>query len=398
MLIKESEIMSSPLDDIQYIEQPISEATIPVTENSRLGKYIVSVEDITKFCEDTNSDPGYVISQICESNGIETDTLAFSVKEESVILGESAANISVALMNEGADVLAAPTSHNWLWMAIGEGIQEKFGIPLDEVSVAWVQKKLGYEPDKISSYDFERRADKNDVDFWVGTGYKGRKRNYDSDNIKSHNYDDDEKNEYITGNGRKNNSEFIIKHGLGFLPINNTYQVEKGKYAAVKLDGRRVSDHNSGYIDNGYIDNMAQINSNGVMRIRMIGRSVRGFHKGHVGRETNKIERMAHRADNRMDKSIQNSENRIKDMENFEKKMQDEIDDLHRSNNKNLIAKGLAKLHDWAKRLNEKYKETKVSGPKTAIKKALSWITGAIASLTRRLHNLTTKKENAIND
>ena len=85
-------------------------------------------------------------------------------------------------------------------------------------------------------------------------------------------------------------------------------------------------------------------------------------------------------------------------MENFEKKMQDEIDDLHRSNNKNLIAKGLAKLHDWAKRLNEKYKETKVSGPKTAIKKALSWITGAIASLTRRLHNLTTKKENAIND
>ena len=88
----------------------------------------------------------------------------------------------------------------------------------------------------------------------------------------------------------------------------------------------------------------------------------------------------------------------VEDMENFEKKMQDEIDDLHRSNNKNLIAKGLAKLHDWAKRLNEKYKETKVSGPKTAIKKALSWITGAIASLTRRLHNLTTKKENAIND
>ena len=159
-----------------------------------MGKYVVSVEDITQFCEDTNSDPGYVISQICESNGIETDTLAFSVKEESVILGESAANISVALMNEGADVLAAPTSHNWLWMAIGEGIQEKFGIPLDEVSVAsWVQKKLGYEPDEIPSYDFERRADKNDVDFWVGTGYKGRKRNYDSDNIKSHNYDDDEK-------------------------------------------------------------------------------------------------------------------------------------------------------------------------------------------------------------
>ena len=312
MLIKESEIMSSPLDDIQYIEQPITEAVIPVTENSRLGKYVVSVEDITQFCEDTNSDPAYVISQICESNGIETDTLAFSVKEESVILGESAANISVALMNEGADVLAAPTSHNWLWMAIGEGIQEKFGIPLDEVTYKWMRNKIGMDQafdDKIDS----KRATSKDLSISVAA----------------------------------KNGIHKLTHGGDSTEL-DTF-----------LNGT----------DDG---------------IELRGFLLRNGHKGHVGRETNKIER--------------NSENRIKDMENFEKKMQDEIDDLYRSNNKNLIAKGLAKLHDWAKRLNEKYKETKVSGPKTAIKKALSWITGAMASLTRRLHNLTTKKENAIND
>ena len=326
MLIKESEIMSSPLDDIQYIEQPISEATIPVTENSRLGKYVVSVEDITQFCEDTNSDPGYVISQICESNGIETDTLAFSVKEESVILGESAANISVALMNEGADVLAAPTSHNWLWMAIGEGIQEKFGIPLDEVTYKWMRNKIGMDQafdDKIDS----KSATSKDLSISVAA-----------------------------------------KNGI--------HKLTRGG------DSTELDTFLNGTDDD---------------------RELRGFllrneHKGHVGRETNKIERMAHRANNQADKLMQNSEDSTKDMENFEKKMQDEIDALHRSNNKNLIAKGLAKLHDWAKRLNEKYKETKVSGPKTAIKKALSWITGVIASLTRRLHNLTTKKENAIND
>ena len=57
-------------------------------------------------------------------------------------------------------------------------------------------------------------------------------------------------------------------------------------------------------------------------------------------------------------------ENGIKDMENFEKKMQDEIDDLHRSNNKNLIAKGLVKLHDWANGLMRNIKKPKYLGLK----------------------------------
>ena len=131
-------------------------------------------------------------------------------------------------------------------------------------------------------------------------------------------------------------------------------------------------------------------------------------HMGHVGRERAQkqkeleqqkkqaeIEQKQAEENKRQEDLNQLAQNISKDTDTKIKRLQQQA---QRSNNKNLIAKGLAKLHDWAKRLNEKYKETKVSGPKTAIKKALSWITGAIASLTRRLHNLTTKKENAIND
>ena len=51
MIIKEENIKPSLLDSIPYIdEQPISEAIIPITENTRLGKYIVSIEDIDSLC------------------------------------------------------------------------------------------------------------------------------------------------------------------------------------------------------------------------------------------------------------------------------------------------------------------------------------------------------------
>lgn len=168
MLIKESEIMSSPLDNIQYIEQPITEAAIPVAENSRLGKYVVSIEDISEFCENTNGDPGYVISRICESNGINSDSLAFSIKEESIILGEDAANISVSLMNEGAGIFATPTKHDELWINIGEELKSIIESSLDEVSAYWVKNKLG----GISFFpkeDKERPAKQSDVDYYAYT-------------------------------------------------------------------------------------------------------------------------------------------------------------------------------------------------------------------------------------
>lgn len=48
MLIKESLIVPPSsslklLGKLQYIEESVSPAVIPVTENSRLGKYIVSL-------------------------------------------------------------------------------------------------------------------------------------------------------------------------------------------------------------------------------------------------------------------------------------------------------------------------------------------------------------------
>ena len=79
MLIKENAINSSTniLDNLVYIQESYSPAVIPVTENSRLGKYVISLEDINSYCEDNGSDPEYTISQICEMNNISTDNIAF---------------------------------------------------------------------------------------------------------------------------------------------------------------------------------------------------------------------------------------------------------------------------------------------------------------------------------
>lgn len=144
MIIKEENIKPSLLDSIPYIdEQPISEAIIPITENTRLGKYIVSIEDIDSFCEDNCEDPGYVISRICKSNGISPDNIAFSIKEESVILGESAASISNQLAKNGNFVYAIYPVHDKLWKSIGYELCEEFKIPIQEVTIGWVNKKVG---------------------------------------------------------------------------------------------------------------------------------------------------------------------------------------------------------------------------------------------------------------
>ena len=443
MLIKESEIMSSPLDDIQYIEQPISEATIPVTENSRLGKYVVSIEDISEFCEDTNNDPGYVISRICESNGIDVDNIAFSIKEESVILGENAANISVSLMNEGADVLAAPTTHDMLWQYIGEGIQEKFGIPLDEVSIRWVRKKLGdttSDDSLIQDYKIDR-ATQADVDYYTGLYYKGKEGKEQLQ--KSYVSSDDEKNKYITGDkydSRPNkNTGFIIKHGLGLLPMSGPYEVKKGKYELLRYHGTGDMYHNKAVIDSEW-----------ALRNKKLGRSMRGFHKGHVARERRAMEDKAWAEYNnennkqaQLDKEFEKAEaeryensidvdtytniekeeglkeldrlNKQDDdrrrtvstagiktdqkekqrLEELNKKDKDKLDNIQKvamkSNDKNFVARIIAKLHDWAKIYSDKYKQLKVTGPKTAIKRVIGYITQAIAALSKRLHNLTTK-------
>lgn len=294
-----------------------------------------------------------MISQICESNGIDVDNIAFSIKEESVILGENAANISVSLINEGSDVFVAPTKHDELWINIGEELKSIIESSLNEVSVYWVKNKLG----GVSFFpkeDKERPAKQSDVDYYAYT--------------------------YSTKPNVKNIIVPYIDQNMKYNKNNyKDYEYDKGKY------------------DNHYRDPITR-------RAANVGRSIRAFHRGHVGIESTKEDRISKRSSkNNSDKqnsSRNNPENKTTSYENKQnsliaipntKNMNSEINKAEHSNDKNFIAKVIAKLHDWAKRYSEKYKETKISGPKTAIQKALSFITKAIASLTKRLHNLTTK-------
>ena len=80
-----------------------------------MGKYIVSLEDINEYCDNNYTDPGYVISQICESNGIDSDDIAFSVAEESIILEDEVAENAINLMENDIPVIAKSTPHDELY-------------------------------------------------------------------------------------------------------------------------------------------------------------------------------------------------------------------------------------------------------------------------------------------
>ena len=198
----------------------------------------------------------------------------------------------------------------------------------------------------------------------------------ESNHFHDHYKDSSESNHLIDQNMKYNKNNYP---GLDFLPFSKDYEYDKGKY------------------DKRYSDPIARRETN-------VGRSIRAFHRGHVGIESTKEDRISKRSSkNNSDKqnsSRNNPENKTTGYENKQnsliaipntKNMNSEINKAEHSNDKNFIAKVIAKLHDWAKRYSEKYKETEISGPKTAIQKALSFITKAIASLTKRLHNLTTK-------
>ena len=130
---------------------------IPVTENSRLDKYVVSLEDINSYCENTSADPGYIVSQICETNNIPVDDIAFSVTQESIILQDEVAKNAIYLMNEGAEVLAKPVVHDALYDVLEEdcariyqGLDPVF---LNEVTVGYLAKKLGLDTKYNNSYE-----------------------------------------------------------------------------------------------------------------------------------------------------------------------------------------------------------------------------------------------------
>ena len=326
MIIKEENIKPSLLDSIPYIdEQPISEAIIPITENTRLGKYIVSIEDIDSFCEDNCEDPGYVISRICKSNGISPDNIAFSIKEESVILGESAASISNQLAKNGNFVYAIYPVHDKLWKSIGYELCEEFKIPIQEVTIGWVDKKLGR--------------------YYQNSAYN----------------DDRASNEYITRAVRR--SYYNKLH-------------DKGKIT-----------------DDEWEDSYKHKDENEKEQQRIEGLRLRFAHKGHVGRERNHIRELDRK------RAERNAQDQQQSSSPDTSAINSEINKAKSSNDKNFIAKVIARLHDWAKKYRDKYKNgDSKSGIKPAFQKAIYYITNAITALTRRLHNLTTKKENAIQD
>lgn len=122
MLIQESDLAVSKsrgdvfslLESMDYLtedESVYNAAMVPVVENSRIGAYVVALEDIMEFCESNGiEDMGYAVSQICEASNVEPSTLAFSVQETSVIADDDMAQLVSDVMSEGCNVLAVPPS------------------------------------------------------------------------------------------------------------------------------------------------------------------------------------------------------------------------------------------------------------------------------------------------
>lgn len=126
---------------------------------------------------------------------------------------------------------------------------------------------------------------------------------------------------------------------------------------------------------------------------RIEGLRLRFAHKGHVGRERNHIRELDRK------RAERNAQDQQQSSSPDTSAINSEINKAKSSNDKNFIAKVIARLHDWAKKYRDKYKNgDSKSNVKPAFQKAIYYITNAITALTRRLHNLTTKKENAIQD
>ena len=121
MLIQESDLAVSrggdvfslleSMDCLTEDESVYNAAMVPVVENSRIGAYVVALEDIMEFCESNGiEDMGYAVSQICEASNVEPSTLAFSVQETSVLADDDMAQLAADVMSEGCNVLAVPPS------------------------------------------------------------------------------------------------------------------------------------------------------------------------------------------------------------------------------------------------------------------------------------------------
>ena len=111
MLFKQSDLVydliqeaSNILNESVYLDESeavVSAKAIPVVENSRIGAYVVRLEDIATFAEDHGMSYENAISSIAESNGIDTNNLAVAVKETTIMANPS-------IVNELANVVVTP--------------------------------------------------------------------------------------------------------------------------------------------------------------------------------------------------------------------------------------------------------------------------------------------------
>lgn len=338
MLISENMLVPPPtkvLEGIKYIEESYSPAMIPVTENSRLDKYVVSLEDINSYCENTSADPGYIVSQICETNNIPVDDIAFSVTQESIILQDEVAKNAIYLMNEGAEVLAKPVVHDALYDVLEEDCARVYQgldpVFLNEVTAGYLAKKLGLDTKYDNSYE------------------------------NPHIYNMNEKNWNQYMGKRASNSDLkellTIKKMGGFKQHMQSQKTHKGRLKDAII-----------YKDEIDKDRLA--------------------HMGHVGRERaqkqKELEQQKKQAEIEQKQAEENK--RQKDTDTKIKRLQQQA---QRSNNRGFIAKIIARLNAIARKYREKYKTVKVSGPKTAIQRVIAFISKCVASLTAKLHSLT---------
>ena len=370
MLIKENAINSSTniLDNLVYIQESYSPAVIPVTENSRLGKYVISLEDINSYCEDNGSDPGYTISQICEMNNISTDNIAFSVSPESIILGEDVADNAIFLMNEGAEVLAKPVMHDSLYKLLKEDCERiehgEDSIFLQEITKGFVDKMLG-------------------VDYKYGSG-KRENPNQTATRADLYNRIARSKfanKEYHVGDIDPISGKRLKKEDIGYLTTFSHAADNRKK----RLD-KKQADEDRAWNIHDYGDEFATANEK---------------HPERAGKNFEKLKDLQsthYFIDQKMRDKKEQEQADKEAMKTAKEEVKTGMDEIHKmeeeaykSDNKNFISKVIARLHDLSNSYSEKYKNVKVSGPKTAIQKVLSYITRAISSLTKRLHNMSTK-------
>ena len=111
MLFKQSDLASNSIQEAYNIlnesvyldesEAVVSAKAIPVVENSRIGAYVVRLEDIATFAEDHGVSYMDAMSSIAESNSINTNNLAVAVKETTIMANPG-------IVNELANVVVTP--------------------------------------------------------------------------------------------------------------------------------------------------------------------------------------------------------------------------------------------------------------------------------------------------